>query len=37
MKNIDKDKELVLKVMPMPSYTNIHGDIFGGWICLKLI
>ncbi len=29
---IDKDKELVLRVMPMPSDTNIHGDIFGGWI-----
>lgn len=29
---IDKEKELVLKVMPMPSDTNIHGDIFGGWI-----
>jgi acyl-CoA thioesterase YciA len=27
-----QDKELVLQVMPMPSDTNIHGDIFGGWI-----
>lgn len=29
---MDEEKELVLKVMPMPSDTNIHGDIFGGWI-----
>lgn len=29
---LKKDGELVLKVMPMPADTNIHGDIFGGWI-----
>jgi acyl-CoA thioesterase YciA len=29
---MDEEKELVLKVMPMPSDTNLHGDIFGGWI-----
>ncbi|TFV86696.1 acyl-CoA thioesterase [Oxalobacteraceae bacterium OM1] len=22
----------VLRVMPMPSDANIHGDVFGGWI-----
>ncbi|WP_019936824.1 acyl-CoA thioesterase [Bordetella sp. FB-8] len=22
----------VLRVMPMPTDTNIHGDVFGGWI-----
>ena len=21
-----------LRVMPMPSDANIHGDVFGGWI-----
>ncbi|HET8745858.1 MAG TPA: acyl-CoA thioesterase [Ramlibacter sp.] len=26
------DKELVLKVMPMPADTNGNGDIFGGWV-----
>lgn len=26
------DKELVLKVIPMPSDTNGNGDIFGGWV-----
>ena len=25
------DKELVLKVIPMPADTNGNGDIFGGW------
>lgn len=27
-----KDKELVLRVQTMPNDTNIHGDVFGGWI-----
>ncbi|ODS90793.1 MAG: acyl-CoA thioesterase [Comamonas sp. SCN 65-56] len=26
------DKELVLKVIPLPSDTNGNGDIFGGWV-----
>ena len=26
------DKELVLKVIPMPGDTNGNGDIFGGWV-----
>lgn len=26
------NKELVLKVMPMPSDCNINGDVFGGWV-----
>jgi acyl-CoA thioesterase YciA len=26
------DKELVLKVAPMPSDCNMNGDIFGGWV-----
>ena len=26
------DKELVLKVIPMPADCNGNGDIFGGWV-----
>ncbi len=26
------DRDVVLRVMPMPSDANIHGDVFGGWI-----
>lgn len=26
------DKELVLKVIPMPGDCNANGDIFGGWV-----
>ena len=26
------DKELVLKVIPMPADVNANGDIFGGWV-----
>ena len=26
------DKELVLKVIPMPADCNINGDSFGGWV-----
>ena len=26
------DKELVLKVIPMPADCNSNGDIFGGWV-----
>jgi acyl-CoA thioesterase YciA len=26
------DKELVLKVIPMPADSNANGDIFGGWV-----
>ena len=25
-------REPVLRVMPLPADTNMHGDIFGGWI-----
>jgi acyl-CoA thioesterase YciA len=25
-------KQPVLRVMPMPSDANMHGDVFGGWI-----
>ena len=30
------DKELVLKVIPMPADTNGNGDIFGGWVMAQL-
>lgn len=29
---LPEDKELVLKVIPMPGDTNANGDIFGGWV-----
>ncbi len=29
---VPADKELVLKVIPMPADTNVNGDIFGGWV-----
>ena len=30
------DKELVLRVMPMPADTNPSGDVFGGWIMAQV-
>ena len=30
------DKELVLRVIPMPSDANANGDIFGGWIMAQV-
>ena len=30
------DKELVLKVIPMPGDTNGNGDIFGGWVMAQV-
>ena len=30
--NLPADRELVLKVIPMPSDCNVNGDIFGGWV-----
>jgi acyl-CoA thioesterase YciA len=30
------DKELVLRVMPMPADSNANGDIFGGWIMAQV-
>lgn len=29
---LPKDRDVVLRVIPMPSDSNIHGDVFGGWI-----
>jgi acyl-CoA thioesterase YciA len=30
------DRELVMRVMPMPSDANANGDIFGGWIMAQV-
>ena len=30
------DKELVLKVIPMPADCNANGDIFGGWVMAEV-
>jgi len=30
------DKELVLRVVPMPADANANGDIFGGWIMAQV-
>lgn len=30
--SLPTDKELVLKVIPMPGDCNSNGDIFGGWV-----
>ena len=29
---LPQDKELVLRVIPMPADCNANGDIFGGWV-----
>jgi len=30
------DKELVLKLIPMPADCNANGDIFGGWVMAQV-
>ena len=30
------DKDLVLKVIPMPADCNANGDIFGGWVMAQV-
>ncbi len=34
--SLPTDKELVMKVIPMPSDTNANGDIFGGWVMAQV-
>ncbi len=34
--DLPQDKELVLKVIPLPSDTNANGDIFGGWVMAQV-
>jgi len=33
---LPQDRELVLRVMPMPADSNANGDIFGGWIMAQV-
>jgi acyl-CoA thioesterase YciA len=30
------DRQPTLRVVPMPSDANIHGDVFGGWIMAQV-
>ena len=30
------DKELVMRVLPMPADSNVNGDVFGGWIMAQV-
>jgi len=34
--DLPTDKEVVLKVIPMPADTNGNGDIFGGWVMAQV-
>jgi acyl-CoA thioesterase YciA len=34
--SLPMDKELVLKVIPMPADCNANGDIFGGWVMAQV-
>jgi len=33
---LPQNRELVLKVIPMPADTNGNGDIFGGWVMAQV-
>lgn len=33
---LPQDRQLVLRVMPMPADANGNGDIFGGWIMAQV-
>lgn len=34
--SLPTDKDLVLRVIPMPADTNSNGDIFGGWVMAQV-
>jgi acyl-CoA thioesterase YciA len=34
--NLEGDRQLVLRVMPLPADTNGNGDVFGGWIMAQV-
>ena len=34
--NLPEGKTPTLRVMPMPSDANVHGDVFGGWIMAQV-
>ncbi len=36
LSELARGREPVLRVMPMPSDSNIHGDVFGGWIMAQV-
>ncbi|MBL8513168.1 MAG: acyl-CoA thioesterase [Betaproteobacteria bacterium] len=33
---LPKDKQPVLRIIPMPADTNAHGTIFGGWVMAQV-
>jgi acyl-CoA thioesterase YciA len=33
---LEGDRQLVLRVMPLPADTNGNGDVFGGWIMAQV-
>lgn len=34
--SLPADKELVMRLLPMPADSNSNGDIFGGWIMAQI-
>ena len=34
--DLPTDKELVLRVIPMPADVNANGDVFGGWVMAQV-
>jgi acyl-CoA thioesterase YciA len=36
LSSLPTDRELVLKVIPMPADCNANGDIFGGWVMAQV-
>ena len=34
--SLPQDRELVLRVMPLPADSNANGDVFGGWIMAQV-
>lgn len=34
--HLPTDRDLVMRVMPMPADANANGDIFGGWIMAQV-
>jgi acyl-CoA thioesterase YciA len=34
--HLPDDRQLVLRVLPMPADSNANGDIFGGWIMAQV-
>jgi acyl-CoA thioesterase YciA len=34
--SLPQDRDLVLRVMPLPADSNANGDVFGGWIMAQV-